>query len=76
MIPASFAYHQATSVADAVRMLGENPDAKILAGGIAARALDIDIVKIHGYGYPAWRGGPMPQQPAIDIDEFGKGARP
>lgn len=33
MIPASFAYHQATSVADAVRMLGENPDAKILAGG-------------------------------------------
>lgn len=33
MIPTSFAYHQATSVADAVQILGENPDAKILAGG-------------------------------------------
>lgn len=33
MIPASFAYHQATSVEDAVRILAENPDAKILAGG-------------------------------------------
>ncbi|MGC4108660.1 MAG: xanthine dehydrogenase family protein subunit M [Thermomicrobiales bacterium] len=33
MIPASFAYHQATSVAEAVQILGENPDAKILAGG-------------------------------------------
>lgn len=33
MIPASFTYHQATSIADAVAVLGENPDAKILAGG-------------------------------------------
>ncbi|MGC4191580.1 MAG: xanthine dehydrogenase family protein subunit M [Thermomicrobiales bacterium] len=33
MIPASFAYHQATSVDEAVRILGEDPDAKILAGG-------------------------------------------
>ena len=33
MIPTSFAYHQATSVADAVQILAENPDAKILAGG-------------------------------------------
>jgi len=33
VIPTSFAYHQATSVADAVQILAENPDAKILAGG-------------------------------------------
>ncbi|MGN6030946.1 MAG: FAD binding domain-containing protein [Thermomicrobiales bacterium] len=33
MIPTSFAYHQATSVADAVQILADNPDAKILAGG-------------------------------------------
>ncbi|MGN6484329.1 MAG: FAD binding domain-containing protein, partial [Thermomicrobiales bacterium] len=33
MIPTSFAYHQATSVADAVQILAGNPDAKILAGG-------------------------------------------
>lgn len=31
----------------------------ILAEGIAASGADIDLVKIHGYGYPRWRGGPM-----------------
>lgn len=33
MFPTSFDYHRATSVADAVAMLGQHPDAKILAGG-------------------------------------------
>lgn len=33
MFPASFEYHQATSVADAVAVLGARPDAKLLAGG-------------------------------------------
>ena len=36
-----------------------NEGAKILEEGIAARALDIDIVWIYGYGFPAYRGGPM-----------------
>jgi len=27
--------------------------------GIAARASDIDVVYVNGYGFPAWRGGPM-----------------
>ncbi|MGN7868467.1 3-hydroxyacyl-CoA dehydrogenase NAD-binding domain-containing protein [Paracoccus sp. 22332] len=31
----------------------------ILDEGIAARASDIDLVEIHGYGFPHWRGGPM-----------------
>jgi len=31
----------------------------ILAEGIALKASDIDLVEIHGYGYPRWRGGPM-----------------
>ncbi|MBS9722028.1 enoyl-CoA hydratase/isomerase family protein [Tianweitania sp. BSSL-BM11] len=34
---------------------------KILDEGIALRASDIDLVLINGYGYPAWRGGPMVQ---------------
>ena len=36
------------------------------------------VAQILSYVYQlrTWRGGPMPQQPAIDIDEFGKGARP
>lgn len=32
---------------------------KLLAEGIAARASDIDLVLINGYGFPAHRGGPM-----------------
>ncbi|MDE3122732.1 MAG: 3-hydroxyacyl-CoA dehydrogenase, partial [Paracoccaceae bacterium] len=31
----------------------------ILAEGIAAQPADIDLVEIHGYGFPRWRGGPM-----------------
>ena len=36
-----------------------NEGEKILQEGIAERSLDIDMVKIHGYGFPRWRGGPM-----------------
>jgi len=31
----------------------------ILAEGIAGRSADIDLVEIHGYGFPRRRGGPM-----------------
>jgi len=36
-----------------------NEGARILAEGIAARAGDIDLVYLNGYGFPAHRGGPM-----------------
>lgn len=36
-----------------------NEGAAIVEEGIAARPSDIDIVYINGYGFPAWRGGPM-----------------
>jgi 3-hydroxyacyl-CoA dehydrogenase len=36
-----------------------NEGAKVLAEGIALRASDIDLVYVNGYGFPAWRGGPM-----------------
>jgi len=36
-----------------------NEGAKILAGGIALRASDIDLVLVNGYGFPAVKGGPM-----------------
>ncbi|MGO9853334.1 MAG: 3-hydroxyacyl-CoA dehydrogenase NAD-binding domain-containing protein [Steroidobacteraceae bacterium] len=36
-----------------------NEGAKIVAEGIALRASDIDVVYVNGYGFPAWRGGPM-----------------
>jgi 3-hydroxyacyl-CoA dehydrogenase len=36
-----------------------NEGARILGEGMAQRASDIDLVFINGYGWPAWRGGPM-----------------
>jgi 3-hydroxyacyl-CoA dehydrogenase len=36
-----------------------NEGAKLLTEGVALRAGDIDIVYLYGYGFPAWRGGPM-----------------
>ncbi|TPK91293.1 3-hydroxyacyl-CoA dehydrogenase [Mesorhizobium sp. B2-4-12] len=36
-----------------------NEGAKILEEGIAARASDIDVVWINGYGFPVGKGGPM-----------------
>jgi 3-hydroxyacyl-CoA dehydrogenase len=44
-----------------------NEGARILDEGIARRPLDIDMVEIHGYGFPRWRGGPMCQADIIGL---------
>ncbi|MFC7704334.1 3-hydroxyacyl-CoA dehydrogenase NAD-binding domain-containing protein [Plastorhodobacter daqingensis] len=31
----------------------------ILQEGIALRPADVDLVQVHGYGFPRWRGGPL-----------------
>jgi 3-hydroxyacyl-CoA dehydrogenase len=36
-----------------------NEGARILEEGFALRSVDIDIVYLYGYGFPAYRGGPM-----------------
>lgn len=36
-----------------------NEGARVLEEGVALRAVDVDIVYLNGYGFPAWRGGPM-----------------
>lgn len=36
-----------------------NEGAKILEEGIAARASDIDVIWVNGYGFPIGKGGPM-----------------
>jgi 3-hydroxyacyl-CoA dehydrogenase len=36
-----------------------NEGARILEEGYALRASDIDIIYLNGYGFPAYRGGPM-----------------
>ena len=44
-----------------------NEAAKILQEGIAQRPSDIDVTLVHGYGYPAWRGGPMHEADQIGL---------
>jgi len=36
-----------------------NEGARILDEGIAYRPIDIDVIFANGFGWPAWRGGPM-----------------
>jgi 3-hydroxyacyl-CoA dehydrogenase len=36
-----------------------NEGARVLEEGYALRAADIDVIYTNGYGFPAWRGGPM-----------------
>ncbi len=45
-----------------------NEGAKILEEGIAQRASDIDVTWINGYGFPAYRGGPMFWADRIGLD--------
>src|SRR5919109_1728879 len=44
---------------DRARFALVNEGARILEEGYALRAGDIDIIYINGYGFPAYRGGPM-----------------
>jgi 3-hydroxyacyl-CoA dehydrogenase len=44
-----------------------NVGAELLEEGIALRAGDIDTVYVNGYGFPAWRGGPMWSADAIGL---------
>jgi 3-hydroxyacyl-CoA dehydrogenase len=46
-----------------------NEGAKILEEGKAIRASDIDIVWINGYGWPAYRGGPMFYGDTVGLDK-------
>jgi 3-hydroxyacyl-CoA dehydrogenase len=46
-----------------------NEGAKILEEKIAIRPSDIDIVWINGYGWPAYRGGPMFYADAVGLEK-------
>lgn len=46
-------------IVDAILMPMVDEGARILTESVALRPSDIDLVKIHGYGFPRWRGGPM-----------------
>jgi 3-hydroxyacyl-CoA dehydrogenase len=44
-----------------------NEGVKILAAGNARRATDIDVVWVYGFGWPAYKGGPMYWADAIGL---------
>ncbi len=46
-----------------------NEGAKILEEGVANRASDIDVVWLNGYGWPAYRGGPMYYANTVGLDK-------
>ena len=46
-----------------------NEGARILEECIAQRASDIDLVYLNGYGFPAWRGGPMYYADTVGLGE-------
>lgn len=46
-----------------------NEGAKILEEGIAQRSGDIDVIYLNGYGFPAWRGGPMFYADSLGLDQ-------
>jgi 3-hydroxyacyl-CoA dehydrogenase len=46
-----------------------NEGARILDEGIAARATDIDVVYLTGYGFPRARGGPMFHADQVGLDQ-------
>jgi 3-hydroxyacyl-CoA dehydrogenase len=47
-----------------------NEGAKVLEEGIALRAVDIDVIYLAGYGFPAYRGGPMFYADATGLPEI------
>jgi 3-hydroxyacyl-CoA dehydrogenase len=47
-----------------------NEGAKILNEGVALRASDIDVVWVKGYGWPAYRGGPMYWAELVGLGEI------
>ena len=47
-----------------------NEAANILFEGIAATAADVDLVMVHGYGFPRWRGGLLHYADQIGVDRL------
>ena len=57
------------SIIEAVILPMVNEATRILEERVALRSADVDLVKIHGYGFPRWRGGPMHYAEARGLSE-------
>jgi 3-hydroxyacyl-CoA dehydrogenase len=45
-----------------------NEGFRVLEEGFARRALAVDVIYVNGYGFPAWRGGPLFYADRIGLD--------
>jgi 3-hydroxyacyl-CoA dehydrogenase len=63
----------AAAIVDRLIFALVNEGARVLDDGIAMRAVDIDIVYVNGYGFPAWRGGPMKYADLVGLARVGAG---
>ena len=43
--------------------------ARIVEEGIALRPSDVDLVEVHGYGFPRFRGGPVQYGRSLRLSE-------
>lgn len=55
-------------IIDALILPMVNEAANVVAEGIALRPSDVDLVEVHGYGFPRFRGGPVQYGRAIGFD--------
>jgi 3-hydroxyacyl-CoA dehydrogenase len=46
-----------------------NEGARVLDEGVAIRSGDIDVVYVNGYGFPAYKGGPMYWSEQVGLDK-------
>ncbi len=60
----------ATEIADRALTAMVDEACRILDEGIAARPSDIDLVMVHGYGFPRWRGGLMHYADTVGLGAF------
>lgn len=65
----------AEEIADRLVAVLVNEGARIVEEGIAERHADVDMVQIHGYGFPRWRGGPMHYATEIGTDRVARTMR-
>lgn len=61
-----------TEISDRLMAVLANEGARIVEEGIAENDAAVDMVKIHGYGFPRWRGGPMHLADATGWDHVAK----
>ena len=46
-----------------------NEGARIIEEGFVPRMSDVDTIFVHGFGFPAWRGGPMWYADSVGLDK-------